>query len=220
MKRLLGFFAFIAVSSNTVAAVWQFTGVITSVDPDLVTEIFVGQEFTYSLEFDPSTPDLAIDNGGLRDDTEEAVGRYAAIGFSLSVGDFSAQTPSASDAPSILLTDNSPSTLDRLEISSGLNTHNAPLQGDRELIAVYLHLLDSDGSIFNSDDLPGTLPDLSEFESTQLTLTFSNNWEYPFAFDDKKILGEVTGVAVIPLPATAWLFLSAVGVLIGTRRLA
>lgn len=208
---LLVLLIFLSTGAHSAPISWIATGYITQVDSGLITDIQVNDTFTLRIDFDDSTPDL---NG---DDNR---GRYLGDWITLNINDYQAQNfGSPHYVPDIYISDQwYKDTWDSLTVNSGLQKHSAPLQGDRDLVAIVAQFFDDQGNVFNSDSLPATPPDLSLMESANLELLFSNDYNSIAARDAKWIYGEITSLTAVPVPAAVWLFVSGLIGLIGVAR--
>ena len=199
---LLVLFVFLSTSAHSAPISWIATGYITQVDSGLITDIQVNDTFALRIDFDSLTPDL---------DSNEGRGRYLGDWVTLNINDFQAQNLGLVNyAPSITISDQwGGQSWDGLTVNSGLERHSAPLQGDRDLVAIVAQFQDDQGVVFNTGSLPLVPPDLVFMESARLELLFSNDYTSGIAaFDAKWIYGEITSLTAVPIPAAVYLFLS------------
>ena len=192
-------------------------GTITSIEAGyqgLITDIEVGDSFIYRMTFDTDTPD----QNTTHQQSAYWTGHYQAIGGDLSVGDFSATY----NGGYIHVQNDWYISPKKDSVTYATNTsthHNAPLQGDRELISIGAGFVDPSQTVFSSDALPATAPDLNSFSQTEFSLVFSNDYTSGVAFDAKRVQGEITSLTYVPLPAAAWMLLSALLTLMSPKVL-
>ena len=222
-SMVLSFFVFWGCQS-AMSATWIFTGEINSLDPGLNTDIFVGQEFTISIEFDPRAVDLhEYPLGSSNYYTNDARGRYEGNWISFSSSSFSAVNYGGGVyAPIITVTNDNPwltTGYDHLDIGTGIQPLDALPQYDRELVAINMSFVDEDSSIFSDDSLFSNFPEFSAFESAELSMLFSNDFNAgQVAFDAKRVYGTISSVTTVPVPGAIMLFAFSLSVLLGLRR--
>lgn len=209
---------------STLAATWIFTGEIAALDPGLNTDIFVGQEFTISIEFDPEAVDLhEYPQGSSNSHTNDARGRYLGSWISFSSSTFSAMNfGGGAYAPIITVTNDNPwltTGYDHLDIGTSIQPFDALPEYDRGLVAINMSFVDEDSSIFSDDSLVSTFPVFSDFESAELSMLFSNDYNPgQVAFDAKRVYGTINGVTTVPVPGAIMLYFFAISALVGLKR--
>ena len=109
-------------------------------------------------------------------------------------------------------------------ISAGINNvvPSGPIMdGDNYYsLDFFLNLLKPSSSVFASDALPATLPGSSPFSPYSNLMNPDGQFRLVFANSqgDHTLIGNLTSLAAVPLPAAAWLFGSGVIGLIGFAR--
>jgi hypothetical protein len=170
---------------------------------------------SYSFDSLASDQDLSVTRG-----------QYELSELALDVGGFQASTNTGTNYTGLIYVDNNHNLLGRDQYTlnttagPGFYAHDSSPINGRELIAVAVQLRDNDESIFDTDALPLTALDITEFESATLELLFSNNWTSGAAFDAQWVRGTVTSASISPVPAPAaiWLFGAALIGLAGFRK--
>lgn len=219
----------VSTSSASAALVTAHAeGSINLVDSPLAERFSVGMPWSLTYTYDTGTPDVVSD---------EKIGAFpeSIYGFNLLIGDYQLQ----GTAGTIRITNSADYQTDSYVYAStrgepgslGCFYTCAYFTGDpvgqREPFGVWLTLLDPTATAFDSDALPAGVPSLNAFPSLPLidytngnahfSLEFAREWGVA-AFDYAKIRGSVDSLTVVPAPATAWLFASALGVLGWFRR--
>ena len=198
---------------------FAYTGIVTSVvdtNGALDTSIFIGQSFSGSYTFDPTTLDM---------DSGSEFGRYEwrnnfVMGFTadLSIGNYAFGISPVDPSGSILIKDNGSfgppanQTVEDLYQAGGqLVQTSGPLfplpGGNPQGNWGFVLQNEIDLSIITSDALPTVPPDINLFE--QNLFSFSNQT------GEIVIRGFLTDLSVVSVPEPATLTLLAAGLLVG-----
>lgn len=188
--------------ANAASIIYEIGGLVTSINDGLVTDMSVGDSYSIRVTIDSDTPDL---------DPDINDARYAGHYIYFDTDSYSAESLGPPNySPEITIRNEwSGTTYDLLNINSGLERHNGPLQGNRDLVAINVQLRDNDATVFSDESLPTNAPSLSEFENTEMSLLFSNDYTADTAaFDAKWVYGSITSISIVPIPAAIWMFAS------------
>ena len=175
------------------AVIFGFTGVVTQVDAPLSGEFSVGEQVVGNYTFESSTADS---------DADPAVGFYdnAITAFTATFGgDYTVTQGVDND----IFVANGPPGND--VYNTQLANPTGPTVAGLPLTGLNILLIDADSTVFASDALPLTPPDLAEFEfdfSGQIFFDSPGNQTMDF---------QLTSLTLIPEPTT--LVLSSLGLL-------
>ena len=199
-RKILAITLFLFSSfSHATLLTFKASGEITSAPR--TGAITAGDLFDIYYTFDSTSPDT---------NPSETRGDYELHSIDLKINTYNAETRNGISG--LITVDNSGiiGARDHYTLNSsspfGFYSHAAPLIGDRELIAIVIQYMDTDATVFSSDALPLTPLDINNFESAQLDLLFSNDWQYNVAFDALRVYGEISSITKVPEPATLALF--------------
>ena len=149
----IGCAVLILVPSYAIAVdiTFGFSGIVTAVDPSLTAEFSVGEQVLGSYTFDSTTPDS---------DPDVTVGEYtnAVSDFSATFGGDYTVTEGANNVISV--GDDAPNDAYTVLLTDPV----APTVAGLDLAVLAIGLIDTSATVFNSDALPLTPPDISGFD--------------------------------------------------------
>jgi hypothetical protein len=180
-----------------------FAGLVDSVGDDynlLQGAVHSGDSISGFYIYDSSTSDSEPTNINL--------GFYqhstSPYGMTITIAGLTFQTDPANVDFAIAIRDNYNEPWDYYTVTSN---SNLPLDNGLSIDALWWQLDDHSGTVFSSDALPLTPPDLSQWQGNALQV---NGGSYPFPSPGEKTLfgitGHVTDVWLVPEPATLLLF--------------
>lgn len=153
---------------------YEFTGVVSRVDPLLVTEFSLGESVVGYFSYDTTTPATISPN------TSGAIFFEATTDFEVLFGDDYLVTkgPLSNDAAFNNIGSNTNDTF-----LTAFEYPNAPTVAGLDPLVLIMGFIDTDSNVFDSlpsDTLPSVLPDISQFESILTSLIFDdapvNRW--------------------------------------------
>jgi len=205
---------------------FAYTGIMTSVvdtNSALDSSIFIGQSFSGSYTFDPTTPDR--NPSDVRGDYEWRDDFLRGFTAEFSIGNYTFGLSPLAPSGGVIVLDDAPSgPPDNRRLEDGYNVSGQlvqvsgpffPLPGGRDPDAptqqqanwqIILNSL-SDLSIITSDALPTVAPDINLFETN--IFSFTNN---P---GEIQIIGSLTSLSITSVPEPGTLSLLAAGLLAG-----
>lgn len=189
------------VAAMAATVTFGFTGVVTAVNAPLAAEFSVGEPVVGNYTFESTTADLDPGDPTLGDYDNAITAFTATFG-----GDYTVTRGFDND----IFVSNGPTINDVYCIY--LNDPMAPTAAGLDIIALIIQLIDTDSTVFASDSLPLTPPDLSEFEASLTATIFydepGNQW----------IDFQLTSLTLIPEPGTITLLLCGLASLALLRR--
>ncbi len=201
----LAVFLYSASTAWSAGLLYRATG--TAVEIDGVSGLSEGDTITLTFNYDPST---ALKN---------ASGPFTQQWLA-AISDFSVESDVlfvTESSPSIFASNDTSTGFEGYSIIASGNDGNDPALNRPGLI--YL-ILPSEASL---QELPAALPLFSELDASKSGSTFFSSgpaisyFAGTLAGAAKTARFELTGLQVVPLPATAWLFASALGLLVYIR---
>ncbi len=183
----------VAVSKAEAALLtFSFEGAVSEVTGVLFPTLNTGQTMTGHVTFESSTPSVV-----------PGLGIYlnAITGLNLQIGSYSASY--APGANGIFLTNNGPGGLDNI---TGLTTVSGGLINGTSAKMFDVSLTDPSGNVLSGVNLPTAPPSLNSFASNKWRLTFGNG---------NFVLGSLTKLQAVPLPASVVLFGAGLIALVG-----
>lgn len=208
---------FFSASAQSALVSVELKGIVTARDGALAGEFIVGEPFTFSYAFEPTSPDIvpADDQAFYGASIKAAnllVGDYALV--AVGVGNIIIRDDAfGHDLYGVLI-----------EAPPFSNTRpGALLQGasvaGRIPFGITVTLADQDKVALASDALPTALPDLSLFETREFELAFAESLDFGRAFGTARVYGHIERVtfavatASIPEPTHPIVFMLALGCL-------
>lgn len=144
-----------------------FTGVVTAVDAGLAAEFSLGEPVIGNYSFDSATPDAAPGDSSFGNYNNTITSFTATFG-----GDYIVTQGVDND---ILVSDGPLPPNNWNDVYDAILTNpTASTVGGLTLKILILGLTDTGKAVFNSDSLPLTPPDLSEFESNDSLMLFGS----------------------------------------------
>jgi hypothetical protein len=180
-----------------------FAGLVDSVGDDynlLQGAVHSGDSISGFYIYDSNTPDSEPTNVNFGFYQHSA----SPYGMTITIAGLTFQTDPANVDFAIAISDNYNSSADFYTVTSN---NNLSLDNGLSIDALWWQLDDHYGTVFSSDALPLTPPDLSQWQGNALQV---NGGSYPFPSPGEKTLFDitchVTDVWLVPEPSTLLLF--------------
>jgi hypothetical protein len=179
---------------------FSFTGAVSQVSTPLFPALNAGQTLSGSFQFN----DAILDSNG-----SGTIGRYnnAITALTVNLGPFSGflgtATPGNNNFIRIL---NNPSA-DAYEVRAPLDSTSSV--GSFDPVFFRITLKDPSGTVFINDHLPTVPPSLSSFATDRFRIVFEDGSGVA------RVLGSLTSLTAVPLPAAVILFGAGLVALIG-----
>ena len=169
----------------------RFTGVVTSVDPELAAGFSIGQTIDGTYSFDAKQPDELAEN--------DALGLYLYNSFDYTIGSYQGSAPIGS----ILIALHPSAHIYRVQNNRFDEPTMGPPVGGLVPFEANFQLTDApEPAAFAYDTLPAIPPKLSDFPANRgFRLTFAND----ASFHNEPVVsvfGEVNSLSVVPEPSS------------------
>lgn len=182
--------------ADLVAFTFNFTGAVSHVDTGLFPTFNTSQTLTGSYTFNSLTPDS---------NPSSNIGRYNGTIQALTVNLGSYTATLGNSGSNFIEIRNLPSS-DGYEVRAPLT---GPLVNGFSPLRFQIELIDPSASVFSNDLLPTTPPDLSSIATSRFRLIFEDG------NGNARVLGSLTSLTAVPLPAAVILFGAGLIALVG-----